>query len=111
MLKKVEIPCPCDGCEKKVVDDYGYMCDLACGRRSHWISEKAGVDIQLEADIYEYGKLEAINVKLYADLKEHKRLIKELNEDWEATLKVASNKKLSGILLDKEQEVNNVKND
>jgi len=111
MLKKVEIPCPCDGCEKKVVDDYGYMCDLACGRRSHWISEKAGVDIQLEADIYEYGKLEAINVKLYADLKEHKRLIKELNEDWKATLKVASNKKLSGILLDKEQEVNNVKKD
>jgi len=83
---------------------------------------------QLKADIYEYGKLEQTNVKLYADLKEQVEVcksckeyfefnrlnkvienmgnrIKELNEDWKATLKVASNKKLSDILLDKENMV------
>ena len=51
---------------------------------------------------------EACEHQLAADLKDHKRLIKELNEDWKATLKVASNKKLSDILL---EEVNNVKKD
>ena len=77
---------------------------------------------QLEADQKEYDKLYDFTegcIDVQHDLideinklkKEHKRIIKELNEDWEATLKVASNKKLSDILLDKEQEVSDVKTD
>jgi len=52
--------------------------------------------------VYLEGCVHGADAQLEADLKEHQQLIRELNEDWEATLKVASNKKLSDILLDKE---------
>jgi hypothetical protein len=40
---------PCDGCENKQEDDYGYLCDLACGKRTAWINQEAGADAMLEA--------------------------------------------------------------
>ncbi len=78
MLKRIDIPCPCDGCERKVIDEYGYMCDLGCGERSQWISERAGADIQLEVDAGEYGKLEALTVKLFAEVEELKKATKNM---------------------------------
>jgi len=38
------IKCPCDDCtaENKLIDEWGYFCDLACGQRSHWISRCVG---------------------------------------------------------------------
>lgn len=43
--------CPCDDCaaEHKLIDEYGYFCDLACGQRSQWIQREAGADAMLEA--------------------------------------------------------------
>lgn len=34
---------PCIDCPSKVIDDYGYFCDLACGKRSAWENYMAGV--------------------------------------------------------------------
>lgn len=41
--------CPCDNCEKKQVDIYGYLCDLSCGKRSAWINHEAGADAMFKA--------------------------------------------------------------
>lgn len=40
------IKCPCDDCtaEHKLIDEWGYFCDLACGQRSHWISRCVGAN-------------------------------------------------------------------
>ena len=40
------IKCPCDDCtaEIKLIDEWGYLCDLACGQRSHWISRCTGAN-------------------------------------------------------------------
>ena len=78
MLKRIDIPCPCDGCEGKVIDEYGYMCDLSCGKRSQWISERAGADIQLEVDAGEYDKLEALTVELFVEVEELKKATKNM---------------------------------
>lgn len=42
--------CPCDDCtaEHKLIDEYGYFCDLACGKRSQWINREAGASAMLE---------------------------------------------------------------
>jgi len=40
--------CPCDSCDHPDVDDYGYLCDLACGKRSAWFNREAGADAMLE---------------------------------------------------------------
>ncbi len=34
---------PCIECPRKVVDTYGYFCDLACGKRTAWLNYRAGV--------------------------------------------------------------------
>ena len=38
--------CPCDDCtaEHKFVDEYGYLCDLSCGKRTKWINREFGAD-------------------------------------------------------------------
>lgn len=41
--------CPCDECDGKVIDDYGYFCDLACGERTAWLNREAGADAILKA--------------------------------------------------------------
>ena len=43
--------CPCDDCtaEHKLVDEWGYFCDMVCGKRTAWIQREAGADAILEA--------------------------------------------------------------
>lgn len=38
------IKCPCDDCaaEHKLIDEWGYFCDIVCGQRSHWKSRCRG---------------------------------------------------------------------
>jgi len=38
------IKCPCDDCTAtyKLIDEWGYFCDLACGKRSHWLWRQMG---------------------------------------------------------------------
>lgn len=43
--------CPCDDCEKKVEDNYGLLCDLACGQHNAWLNSEAGADAHHEAVI------------------------------------------------------------
>jgi len=40
------IKSPCDDCtaEHKLIDEYGYFCDMACGKRTAWINKKAGAE-------------------------------------------------------------------
>lgn len=42
-------PDPCKDCSNKVIDDYGYFCDLACGKHSAYLNKEAGADAMLEA--------------------------------------------------------------
>ena len=39
---------PCIDCKNKVVDTWGYLCDLSCGKRSAWINYKAGIQAVVE---------------------------------------------------------------
>jgi hypothetical protein len=53
--------CPCDDCsaEHKLVDEYGYFCDLSCGKRTAWINKEIGADAMLTTlDKYEVGRVE-----------------------------------------------------
>ncbi len=34
---------PCVDCPDIDVDEYGYLCDLACGKRTAWLNFKAGI--------------------------------------------------------------------
>jgi len=57
--------CPCDDCslEMKCIDQYGYMCDLSCGKRSAWANYELGADAMLAGleplirKMSPYGKL------------------------------------------------------
>jgi len=40
--------CPCDDCPDKIIDDYGYFCNIVCQKRTHWICREAGADAMLE---------------------------------------------------------------
>lgn len=40
--------CPCDGCTHKAVDNYGYLCNMTCGKRSEWVSFEAGASLMFE---------------------------------------------------------------
>jgi len=40
--------CPCDECEKKEEDEYGLLCNLACGKYTAWLNREAGADAMLE---------------------------------------------------------------
>lgn len=46
---------PCDGCVRKVVDEYGLFCDLACGKATAYANYEAGTDAILDA-IWELAK-------------------------------------------------------
>lgn len=45
------VKCPCDDCtaENKLIDEYGYLCDLACHKRTHWICRLDGQEILVNA--------------------------------------------------------------
>lgn len=34
---------PCIDCPALRVDEYGYICDLACGKHTAWINHQAGI--------------------------------------------------------------------
>ena len=34
---------PCENCQNKQVDEYGYLCDLACGGHTAYINYQAGI--------------------------------------------------------------------
>ena len=34
---------PCISCPETVVDEWGYLCDLACGKRSTWLNYMVGI--------------------------------------------------------------------
>ena len=34
---------PCIGCPDIQMDNYGYLCDLACGKRTAWLNYMAGI--------------------------------------------------------------------
>jgi len=40
---------PCDGCADKVIDDYGYFCDIACGKHSAYIYRLEGFNMAIES--------------------------------------------------------------
>ena len=39
--------CVCDRCKQKVVDDYGYLCDINCGKHIAYLNHEAGADLML----------------------------------------------------------------
>ena len=43
--------CPCDDCVAghKLIDEWGYFCDMACGKRTQWINREVGADAMLES--------------------------------------------------------------
>lgn len=34
---------PCIDCPEKKIDDYGYFCDLHCGKRTAWFNHQEGI--------------------------------------------------------------------
>ena len=54
--------CPCDGCERKVMDGYGLLCDLSCGEYTAWLNREAGADAM-------YAALEEELKKVYIGLR------------------------------------------
>ncbi len=39
---------PCIDCPRKVVDDFGYLCDISCGKRTAWLNYQAGIKEMVE---------------------------------------------------------------
>ena len=39
---------PCIGCPDMNLDEYGYLCDLACGKRTAWLNHQAGMKEMVE---------------------------------------------------------------
>ena len=39
---------PCIGCPDMDLDEYGYLCDLACGKRTAWLNYMAGMKKVIE---------------------------------------------------------------
>jgi predicted oxidoreductase len=39
----MEVKEPCIDCSNKIIDDFGYFCDIACGERTAWLNFKAGI--------------------------------------------------------------------
>ena len=40
---------PCEDCEKKLIDDYGMVCALGCGKGNAHANYEAGADAILDA--------------------------------------------------------------
>jgi hypothetical protein len=40
---------PCETCQDKQEDIYGYYCDISCGRHSQYLSETHGAELLLKA--------------------------------------------------------------
>ena len=41
-------PDPCKDCPDIQLDNYGYLCDLACGKHTAYLNREAGVDAILK---------------------------------------------------------------
>ena len=41
--------CPCAGCADISLDNYGLVCDLACGKNTAWLNREDGASRMLEA--------------------------------------------------------------
>jgi len=41
-------PYPCEGCPNIQVDSWGYLCDLACGKRTAYFNREAGADKMMQ---------------------------------------------------------------
>jgi len=39
---------PCIGCPRIRKDEYGYLCDIACGERTAWRNYMAGIKLVVE---------------------------------------------------------------
>lgn len=55
--------CPCDNCKRKTEDEWGLVCDLACGQHTMWVNYEAGADAMLEA-LKKEGRM--VDRKVYA---------------------------------------------
>ena len=42
-------PDPCKDCIRKREDDYGLICDMACGQHTRYKNYEAGADAMIEA--------------------------------------------------------------
>ncbi len=51
---------PCIDCPKMNIDDYGYFCDISCGKRAAWFNYKAG---QEEGEVTAYKKAHQAGIK------------------------------------------------
>ena len=40
---KVQTAEPCVGCSNLEMDEWGYLCDLSCGKRTAWLNYQAGI--------------------------------------------------------------------
>jgi len=58
--------CPCDGCDSRVVDEYGYFCDMTCQERTHWLCREEGADAMLKTFL-KLIRIEALVPKRVAD--------------------------------------------
>ncbi len=38
----------CISCSNRAIDDYGYVCDLYCGKHSEWLNYQAGIKEVME---------------------------------------------------------------
>ena len=43
---------PCIDCPNKQIDEWGYLCDWSCGKRSAWLNYEAGAD-KMRLGIYD----------------------------------------------------------
>jgi len=67
----IEITDPCIGCPNINLDEYGYLCDIACGKRSAWLNYMAGIREVVEAIIKDTGNFEVpLSLGLITKLKE-----------------------------------------
>ena len=55
---------PCVDCPDKVIDDYGYFCDLSCGKRTAWLYYKAGQESVAKAVLAIIENPKQVNYRL-----------------------------------------------
>ena len=77
---------PCIDCLDINTDEYGYICDLACGKRTAWLNYmeglKAGVE-QGRCEVVEWGnELCPHSPTSYGNYRRH-----QCRDCWQATLK------------------------
>jgi len=61
----IEITDPCIGCPNINLDEYGYLCDIACGKRTAWLNQIKGYELGVREVVewVEFHTTDAIAVK------------------------------------------------